>query len=95
MTHEVGAEAMPWETVTVAGQSFPVDYEPSLMHQWNMVGRLPVIAVPAGLGRNGLPGSVQVVARAFDDERAFRVAAAIERAMPPLFTPELRPLLNV
>ncbi|MBV8912025.1 MAG: Asp-tRNA(Asn)/Glu-tRNA(Gln) amidotransferase subunit GatA [Acetobacteraceae bacterium] len=54
----------------------------------NMAG-VPGISVPAGLDGQGLPLGLQVLARPFDEETAFAVAAALERAagftdMPPL-----------
>jgi aspartyl-tRNA(Asn)/glutamyl-tRNA(Gln) amidotransferase subunit A len=93
VTQEIRADAMPWETLTVRGRTMPCDYEPSLMHQWNMLSRLPVLAVPAGIGVNGLPVGVQIIARSYDDARAFRVGAALERQRPWLDTPARRPML--
>ena len=92
VTQEIRADAMPWETVEVAGRTFDCDYEPSLLHPFNMIARLPIIAMPCGLGANGLPISVQVMARTYDDARAFRVAAAMERQRPWLDHPDRRPL---
>ena len=91
VTHEIRANAMPWETVTVRGRTMPCDYEPSLMHQWNMLSRLPVLAVPAGISPNGLPVGIQIIARSYDDARVFRVGAALERQRPWLDAPERRP----
>jgi aspartyl-tRNA(Asn)/glutamyl-tRNA(Gln) amidotransferase subunit A len=45
---------------------------------FNIQSRCPVMSVPSGLGSNGVPTGVQVVARPYDDVMAFRVAAAIE-----------------
>jgi aspartyl-tRNA(Asn)/glutamyl-tRNA(Gln) amidotransferase subunit A len=45
---------------------------------FNLAG-LPAVAVPIGLGSSGLPGSVQLVARPFDEQTALRLARAIER----------------
>lgn len=79
VTQEIRADAKPWETVEVSGRTFDCDYQPSLLHPFNMIARLPIIAMPCGLGRNGLPISVQIVARTYDDRRAFRIAAAMEQ----------------
>jgi aspartyl-tRNA(Asn)/glutamyl-tRNA(Gln) amidotransferase subunit A len=91
VTQEIRADAMPWETIEVAGRVFDCDYQPSLLHAFNMIARLPIIAMPCGLGINGLPISVQIVARTYDDVRAFRVAAALERQRLWLDAPERRP----
>jgi Asp-tRNA(Asn)/Glu-tRNA(Gln) amidotransferase A subunit family amidase len=56
-----------------------------------MLSRCPVMVVPAGMGPQGLPTAVQIVARPYDDRRVFEVAAAIERAQPWLDTPARRP----
>jgi Asp-tRNA(Asn)/Glu-tRNA(Gln) amidotransferase A subunit family amidase len=37
--------------------------------------------VPTGLGASGLPGSVQVVARPFDESTALRLARVIGRGV--------------
>jgi len=92
-TNEVGATTRPWESVTVEGRTIDCDYGWVMTHPFNMLGRLPVMAVPAGIGENGLPVGLQIVARAFDDARSFQVAAALERVRPWLDTPSRRPKL--
>lgn len=82
VTQKIRSDAMPWETIQVAGQTFNCDYQPSLLHPFNMFSYLPVIAMPCGLGENGLPFGVQIIARTFDDTRAFRIAAAMEKQRP-------------
>jgi aspartyl-tRNA(Asn)/glutamyl-tRNA(Gln) amidotransferase subunit A len=46
---------------------------------WNLLG-LPAVVVPCGFTRAGLPVSIQIVGRAFDDATALRLARAYERA---------------
>ena len=53
---------------------------------FNLTG-LPAVAVPTGVGASGFPGSVQLVARPFDEATALRLARSIERAAGPLGTP--------
>lgn len=48
---------------------------------FNLLG-VPACAVPTGLATNGLPLSMQVVGRAFDEATVYRVARAYERAGP-------------
>lgn len=93
VTHEILADQPPWQVMDIRGVSVDSDFECSLMPQFNMLSRLPVLAVPAGLGANGLPVGIQIVARSFDDARPFRVAAALERSAPWLDSPDRRPPL--
>ncbi len=45
---------------------------------FNVVGRVPVLAVPSGRAPNGVPTGVQIVGRTFDDTTVFRIGAAAE-----------------
>jgi aspartyl-tRNA(Asn)/glutamyl-tRNA(Gln) amidotransferase subunit A len=53
--------------------------KPSLLTAWNVTGQ-PVVAVPNGFGRNGLPLGMQIVGRPFGEETILRVGHAYERA---------------
>jgi aspartyl-tRNA(Asn)/glutamyl-tRNA(Gln) amidotransferase subunit A len=46
---------------------------------WNLVG-LPACVVPSGFSTDGLPVSIQIVGRPFDDATVLRIARAYERA---------------
>jgi aspartyl-tRNA(Asn)/glutamyl-tRNA(Gln) amidotransferase subunit A len=48
---------------------------------WNLVG-LPACVVPSGFSQDGLPVSIQIVGRPFDDATVLRIARAYERATP-------------
>ena len=63
-----------------ATQSHWVDWTP-FTYPLNMT-RHPAAAVPIGLSREGLPMSMQIVARHFDDRLVLRVARAVEMAQP-------------
>jgi aspartyl-tRNA(Asn)/glutamyl-tRNA(Gln) amidotransferase subunit A len=53
----------------------------------NMSG-LPGLSLPAGLGKDsGLPVGLQVIGPAFGEDAVLGVAAALERALPPLPEP--------
>jgi Asp-tRNA(Asn)/Glu-tRNA(Gln) amidotransferase A subunit family amidase len=93
ITHEVRADQKLWDTMTVEGRVIDSDYEFHLLPQFNMLGRLPTLAVPAGIAPSGLPMAVQIVARSYDDPRVFRVAAALEQAAPLFDCTARRPLL--
>ncbi|HXW47171.1 MAG TPA: amidase [Streptosporangiaceae bacterium] len=60
---------------------------------FNIASRCPVLSVPSGRSREGVPTGLSVVARTYDDVTAFRVAAAHERAFPWLDEPARRPAL--
>jgi aspartyl-tRNA(Asn)/glutamyl-tRNA(Gln) amidotransferase subunit A len=47
----------------------------------NLAGH-PAISVPFGVGDDGLPVGVQILAPALDEATMFRVAAALERSLP-------------
>ncbi len=93
ISHEMRADQKPWEKMTVKGVEFDSDYDGSLMAQFNMLSRLPVLAVPAGIADNGLPVGLQIVGRSYDDARVFHVASALEKVAPWLDSPERRPPL--
>ena len=51
-----------------------------MTYPFNVLGRLPVMAVPSGRARNGVPTGIQIVARSYDDKRCFQAAYAYEAA---------------
>lgn len=91
--HEIPADHKPDEPVIINGRSVDVLYGWCLCHPFNMLGRCPVLSVPSGIGTNGLPTGIQIVARHLDDKRVFDVGAALERAQPWLDCAERRPAL--
>ena len=78
-TQTIRADQRPWERIVVQGRDCDTDFDCNSQIVFNMLSRLPVLAVPTGLTKNGMPGSVQVVARSFDDTRVFHVGTEIER----------------
>jgi aspartyl-tRNA(Asn)/glutamyl-tRNA(Gln) amidotransferase subunit A len=53
--------------------------KPSLLTAWNVTGQ-PVLALPNGFGRNGLPLGMQIVGRPFGETTILRIGHAYERA---------------
>jgi aspartyl-tRNA(Asn)/glutamyl-tRNA(Gln) amidotransferase subunit A len=53
--------------------------KPSLLTAWNVTGQ-PVLALPNGFGRNGLPLGMQIVGRPFGESTILRIGDAYERA---------------
>jgi aspartyl-tRNA(Asn)/glutamyl-tRNA(Gln) amidotransferase subunit A len=82
------------DAIVFPGQSepatpFPADPNPTELvraasrytNVWNLVG-LPACVVPSGFSADGLPVSIQIVGRPFDDATVLRIARAYERATP-------------
>jgi aspartyl-tRNA(Asn)/glutamyl-tRNA(Gln) amidotransferase subunit A len=53
--------------------------KPSLLTAWNVTGQ-PVLQLPNGFGRNGLPVGMQILGRPFGESAILRVGHAYERA---------------
>lgn len=49
---------------------------------FNIANRLPVLAVPSGMGDAGVPTGVQIVGHPYDDDTVFRVGAGVEELLP-------------
>jgi len=64
-----------------------------MTYPFNMLSRCPVMSVPSGRDRNGVPTGIQIVGRTYDDVSVFRAAAAYERERGWLDTPGRRPEL--
>ena len=60
---------------------------------FNVIGRVPVLAVPSGRTTSGLPTGVQLVGRTYDDVTVFRAGAALEAALGFWSDPTWRPVL--
>ena len=57
---------------------------------FNFIGQCPVLSVPSGFNQAGLPLSLQIVGRRFDDLNVMRIGAALECVKPWI---EQRPML--
>jgi amidase len=51
-----------------------------MTYPFNVLGRLPVMALPSGRASNGVPTGIQIVARSYDDRRCFQAAYAYAAA---------------
>jgi Asp-tRNA(Asn)/Glu-tRNA(Gln) amidotransferase A subunit family amidase len=49
---------------------------------FNFVSQCPAFSVPSGFTADGLPTSLQIIARRFDDNAALRIGAALEKFRP-------------
>jgi aspartyl-tRNA(Asn)/glutamyl-tRNA(Gln) amidotransferase subunit A len=61
---------------------------------FNMCSRCPVLVVPCGRSRDGVPMGIQIVGRTYDDVGVFRAAAAFAAARPWYAEPATRPALE-
>lgn len=60
---------------------------------FNISNRCPVLAVPSGHARNGMPTGVQIVGQSYCDASVFRVGKAVETIRPWLYDEGHRPLV--
>ena len=60
---------------------------------FNIASRCPVISIPSGRSRDGVPTGLSVVGKTYDDVTAFRIAASHEQRFPWYDAPERRPAL--
>ena len=76
--------------------SYDVDdlYRYGLTTIFNICSRCPVLVVPCGRSREGVPMGVQIVGRTYEDVEVFRAAAAFVAARPWFHEPEARPDLE-
>ena len=81
---DIGARALTADGV-------PVDVVTTVLRftaPFNITGQ-PALAIPTGLSPEGLPVSMQIIGRPFDESTVFQVAAAYEAARGPLPAPNL------
>lgn len=71
----------------VNGQVVDAEYGWVLTHHFNMLHNCPVMSVPSGRDRHGVPTGIQIVGPTFDDLTVFRAAQLYEEAAPGLFLP--------
>ncbi len=48
---------------------------------FNLVSACPVVFVPTGLSKEGLPTGMQIVGRRFQEEQVLQIAQALEQAV--------------
>ncbi len=73
------------------GKTIPDGLGWVMTYPFNMLSRCPVLSLPSGLSRRGVPTGIQVVGRSYDDVRVFRAAAAFEKAAPWMHDKAHRP----
>jgi aspartyl-tRNA(Asn)/glutamyl-tRNA(Gln) amidotransferase subunit A len=70
------------DEITVNGQPTANWMDVMMTLPFNIASRCPVLSVPSGLSRDGVPTGLSIVGKTYDDVMAFRVAAAHEESFP-------------
>jgi amidase len=73
------------DAVTVAGQAVSPLLGWCLTLPFNMLSRCPVLSVPMGRARNGVPIGLQIVGRSFREPDVVRAGLAFEAAADPWY----------
>jgi amidase len=81
------------DRLIINGKQVEPELDVAMNHQFNMLSRCPVLAVPSGMASNGVPTGIQIVGKTFDDVTVFRAGAALEAAHPRFSDPSTRPAL--
>jgi aspartyl-tRNA(Asn)/glutamyl-tRNA(Gln) amidotransferase subunit A len=101
-------DALVCPTFAVPALRAEYDNEPTmvngqLMEDWmdvlmtvtfNIASRCPVMSVPSGRARNGVPTGLSIVGKTYDDLTVFQIARAYEKIQPWLDVPERRPAIQ-
>lgn len=91
-TSGVAADLDPWgPPVLVDGHEVSARLGWALTAPFNLLNRCPVMSVPSGRAANGVPTGVQIVGDNYDELPVFRIAAALARSLPQLFTEDRFP----
>lgn len=87
------AEHDTGDPVTVNGNRHEDWLDVMMTVPFNIASRCPVMSVPSGRSRDGVPTGLSIVGPTYDDVTVFRIGAAFEQVQPWLDTPERRPSL--
>lgn len=63
----------------INGQRVDPEYGWILTHHFNMLHNCPVMAIPSGFSKAGIPTGIQIVGRTFDDATVFQAARSLEQ----------------
>jgi Asp-tRNA(Asn)/Glu-tRNA(Gln) amidotransferase A subunit family amidase len=85
---------LPALKATTGDYDIEVMYRHGMTLIFNMCSRCPVLVVPCGRSREGVPLGIQIVGRTYDDVSVFRAAAAFVAARPWFHAPAARPALE-
>jgi Asp-tRNA(Asn)/Glu-tRNA(Gln) amidotransferase A subunit family amidase len=60
------------DRLVISGKELAPQLDVAMDHQFNMLSRCPVLAVPSGMASNGVPTGIQIVGKTFDNVTVFR-----------------------
>ena len=86
-------DPLDYDTYQSQGKDIPDALGWCMTYPFNTLSRCPVLSVPSGHARNGVPTGIQIVGRTYDDVRVFRAATAFEKAAPWVCNETHRPEL--
>lgn len=69
------------DEIRINGKLVDPDLGWAMTVPFNMLSRLPVLAVPSGYAANGVPTGIQIVGRTYSDADVFRAGTAYETAL--------------
>lgn len=69
------------DSMQINGKPVNPDLGWAMTVPFNMLSRLPVLAVPSGRAKNGVPTGIQIVGRSYSDRDVFRAGMAYEAAV--------------
>lgn len=75
------------KTFVVDGRPVDAEYGWVLTHPFNMLSNCPVVSVPSGRDRHGVPTGIQIIGPTFCDAAVIGAALQFEAAAPGLFLP--------
>ncbi len=81
----VAGESYVDTPLIVAGVELERYNDAWLTFAFSILNRCPVLNIPTGFARNGVPTGVQVVGRTYDDVTTFRIGAALESELEGRF----------
>ncbi len=95
-TFPVPALPAEWnrEPQVINGRSMSNWVEILMTVPFNICSRCPVMSVPSGRAKNGVPTGMSIVGKTYDDVTVFQVARAFEKVQPWLDAPERRPAIG-
>ncbi len=83
-----------YDSYEAGGTALPDGIAWCMTYPFNMLSRCPVLSVPTGYAKTGVPTGIQIVGRTYEDVSVFRAAAAYEKVAPWLHDRKHRPKIQ-